>query len=458
MFKNTIDTSAENAKKISCKIEQVTFNAIRKVLPDEAITQACRNANHQYRRRTITPVITVLHMILSAIWPEQSFAASWHLLWSSAASRWDMAGQSPSLGSVAKARARLGLKVWRYLFEWLSEKAQNLSQRFDQWRGHRVVLLDGTCVSMSDKQQLFEAFGTNTGYHGKGKYPLARLVTLCIAQTMLVLDYTLGRYDQGENALAQPLLKKLQKGDLLLADRRFAAAQLYWYYKSIGLEFLTKAHQRLKISCISRIQSYSQNDFIGWLKINKNYRRKAPDMPAKIPVRFIKAVMRVRGCRKTVWFATSLLDATKYPAREIIALYARRWRIETLFKQVKINMSADVLRSQTPAGIYKEVASRLIAVNIVRTIMLEAARQQNVDPVRISFAHALRAIIGFSPALASEPLWKLPQIYAAMLVEIASHLTKERPGRIEPRMVRRERQHYPSLKATRAQWRLKHVA
>ena len=112
----------------------------------------------------------------------------------------------------------------------------------------------------------------------------------------------------------------------------------------------------------------------------------------------------------------------------------------------------------TSAGIHKEIAARLIAVNIVRTIMLEAAIEQQVDPVRISFVHAVRAIISFSPAIATEAFWRLPQIYKAMLVEIAAHLTDERPARIEPRMVRREWQHYPSLKITRAKWRAKYVA
>ena len=188
-----------------------------------------------------------------------------------------------------------------------------MSQTFDKWKGHRVVLLDGTCVSMSDNPELFEEFGKPTGYHGKCRYPLARLVTLCIANTMTILDYALGRYDQDENTLARPLLKNLRKGDLLLADRHFAAAHFYWYYKSIGLEFLTKAHQRLKISRIERITSYSQDDFLGWLKINKNYRRKNPKLPAKIMVRFIKTTVRSRGERKVVWLVTSLLDNELYP-------------------------------------------------------------------------------------------------------------------------------------------------
>lgn len=459
MSAKDIDTTSKNHEKISEKMEPITFNSIRKVLPNEAIKYACDMAGYKHRRRVITPIVTVLHMILAAIWPEESFAASWQILWTSFSSMFtEYGGKSPSLGSVAKARHRLPLEIWRKLFEWLSLQSQNLSQSFDKWKGHRVVLLDGSCVSMAGKPELFEEFGRPAGYHGKCRYPLARLVTLCLANTMTVLDYALGRYDQGENPLAHPLLKKLQKGDLLLADRHFAAAHFYWYYKSIGIEFLTKKHQRLKISRIKSIESYSQYDFLGWLNINEVYRRKDPKLPAKVMVRFIRTVVRDRGQHKTVWLATSLLDGNVYPAKEVALLYGKRWRIETLFREVKINLSADVLRSMCPQAIRKEVTARLIAVNIVRMIMIEAAIEKGVDPIRISFVHAVRTILMFAPALACEPMWKLPQIYRTMLAEIGTNLVPERLGRNEPRAVTRENKHYPKLKGTREQWRKAYAA
>lgn len=459
MSKKDIDNSAKNRERISEKIEQITFNSIRKVLPDRAIIQACKTVGHEYRRRKITPIVTVLHMILAAIWPEDSFNASWQVLWAGLVGRFtELKGQSPSRGNVSKARARLPLKLWHLLIEWIAQKAQDLSDAFDKWKGHRVILVDGTCISMSDTPELSREFGKPTGFHGRCRYPLARLVTLCIANTMTVLTYALGRYDQDENILAGPLLKKLRKGDLLLADRHFAAAHFYWYYKSAGIEFLTKAHQRLKISRIKHVTSYSKNDFVGWLKINKKYRQKDPELPAKIMVRFIRAIVRERGQRKVVWLVSSLLDAELYPAKEIVELYGKRWRIETLFRQVKINLSADVLRSLSPDGIRKEVAARLMAVNIIRIVMLEAAIECHVDPIRISFIYAVRAIIMFAPALAVESIWKLPQIYKAMLVEIAAYPVPARLGRNEPRMVTRERKHYPKLKTTRAQWRKANAA
>ena len=440
-------------------LRTMTLNSVREVLPDRAIDAACRAVGHEWRERVLTPVVTVLHMILAAMWPEESFAASWQVIWDAMASRLPgVAGRSPGSGSVSKARARLPLGLWKRLFAWVSGQAQEFSARWDRWRGLRVVLLDGTCVSMPDEAELSEAFGRcNTG-KGPARYPLARVVTLALADTMTVLGYAIGAYRQDETALGLPLLEMLGKGDLLVADRHFAGANLYHKYRSFGLEFLTRVHQRLKISRVKRIHSYSAGDFIGELKIDKKYRKEDSTLPRTVRVRLIQVVIRSRGKRKVTWLVTSLLDAERYPATEIAPLYGRRWRIETLLRQVKVNMSADVLRSKTAEGVRKEIAARLIAVNIVRMIILEAAAEHDVDPLRISFAHATRAILAFAPALATEPPWKLRAIYKAMLAEMAAHLVPQRAGRNEPRAVRRDQQHYPLLRTTRKAWRLDNTA
>ena len=125
---------------------------------------------------------------------------------------------------------------------------------------------------------------------------------------------------------------------------------------------------------------------------------------------------------------------------------------------MKVQLSADVLRSKTSSGVRKEIAVRLMAVNIVRMIILQAAIKHAVDPLRLSFVHATRAILSFAPALATAPPWQLPAIYNAMLTEIAAHIVTERPGRNEPRAVRRDPHHYPTLHTTRKAWRLNHAA
>jgi len=460
MCKDTIDQKPANTTKICDSLQSVIFNSIRHVVSDELVEQTCREVNYSFRRRKITPVVTVLHMIMSAIWPEESFNACWHVLWDTFVSWFpQFKGQSSSRRRVAEARARLPLTLWRSLFQKVAQRAQSRSDGYDTWNGHRIVLVDGTCLSMQRTPDLVKAFGVNKGHHGRGRYPLARLVTLCLAGTMTILDYAVGRYRQGEWSLLSEIFGSLRQGDLLIADRHFAGAPYYVHYQRQGVQFLTRAHHRLKISNVKRVVRYNANDFIGRLNINKRYRRQDPSLPRHIDVRFLKAVLRMRGRRQVLWFVTSLLNPVCYSADQIIALYARRWRIETLFRDVKVTLSADVLRSQSPDGIRKEIAARLTALNVVRTLMLEAAAEAQIeDPLRISFAHAVRAILSFSSALGHAPPASVPGIYQAMLAEIASHVNPERPGRLEPRAIRRERHHYPSLRITRAQWKARHHA
>ncbi|NBB95345.1 MAG: hypothetical protein GVY16_06350 [Planctomycetes bacterium] len=86
-------------------------------------------------------------------------------------------------------------------------------------------------------------------------------------------------------------------------------------------------------------------------------------------------------------------------------------------------------------------------------IMLEAAIEHGKDPMRLSFVAAVRAILSFAPILATAPPWTLPDIYDAMLRQIAASQVPLRPGRHEPRAVRHEPQHYPNLRITRTEWR-----
>src|SRR4030043_423704 len=117
MPNKNIGRASKNHENISEKIEAITLNSIREVLPDKAIEDACNAAGYRHRQRVITPIITVLHMILAAIWPEESFAASWQILWTSFSSMFiEHGGKSPSLGSVARRGIGLLLEWGRGFF------------------------------------------------------------------------------------------------------------------------------------------------------------------------------------------------------------------------------------------------------------------------------------------------------------------------------------------------------
>ena len=419
------------------------------------IDRLCQAVGHGYRKRSLTPIVTVLHMLLASIWPEESFQASAELIWANAmAARPWLSRAMPSRGSWAKARARLPVDLWHRLFQSVAKKADRFSTRWASWRGHRVILADGTCVSMPAQAELFAAFGRSTGRGGTRHYPLARVVAISLANTMVVLHYALGRYNDSETSLLRTMFSDLHDGDLLVADRRFAGANLYCEYLRNGLQFLTRAHQRLRIDRLKRVEVFAENDFIAERVVNPNHRRKDPSLPKRLRVRVIGATVPTRkNPRRPMWFVTSLLDPVMYPAEEIVELYARRWRIEILFRDLKVNLHADVLRSQTADGVRKELAARMTALNVIRCLMLQAADEQDADPMRLSFAGAVRVALTFSGHFATAPPWKLPLLKSVLLRQIAQRQLPDRPSRLEPRAIRREKKHYPRLRITRDKWR-----
>jgi len=425
------------------------------------IETACRLVGHRYRKRSLTPIITILHMILAAIWPEESFQASADLLWDTvSAAAPQTPRKQPSRGSFANARKRLPMSVWRSLHRAIADKASAFSQRWSCWRGHRVVLADGTCLTLDDRPELHEAFGRQSGHHGKSRYPLLRMVAVSLANTMTILDYAFGSYRTDETALLRRLFDSLNPGDLLVADRHFAGANLYCEYQRAGLEFLTRAHQRLRIDRLKVVEWLGENDFITRMTVSKIYRRKDPSLPKTIRVRLIGRSVRSRDSSqlKPIWLVTSLTDATAYPADEIVELYSRRWRIETLFAQLKTNLGADVLRSQTVEGVSKELAAKVVALNCIRCLMLQAADEHDADPMRISFVGTVRAVLTFSHYFATAPPWKLRPLEQALLRTIAHRRVPHRPGGQEPLATRHETKHYPRLKTTRKQWRTQWTA
>jgi hypothetical protein len=276
--------------------------------------------------------------------------------------------------------------------------------------------------------------------------------------TMAIVDYELGPYRSAENAMAMKMLPRYKRGDLVVADRRFAGVNYYVAYERQGVDYLTRAHQRLKIDRLTVFERFSDDDFVAELPVGPKHRREDPTLPHGILARFIRVRARIRGKNEIVWLVTSLLDPEKYPADDVAQLYLERWRIETVFRELKVACGADVLRSKKVSGIHKEIAARVMAVNLTRMLMMEAAKKHDCAPLRLSFSAAVCEIVSTSLRMSTAPAWQIPLLYELMLQNIAKAVVPERPNRNEPRAVAREEKHYPRLKGSRAEWRRKNAA
>ena len=225
-------------ERVHSRLRENHLSAVRDLLTDKIILRACAEVGMQFGKRVLTPIVTVLHMIATAMSTNASNRSD-----SSFRSAWNAFGsEHVSSAALSKARGRLPEKLWQILCAAVGKVAAAASAPWASWRGHRVVDLDGTCVSMEDNPELKEAFGVNKGRHGLGRYPLARVVVAMLWGTMTIIDYAVGGYRCSEWALTASMLANLLPGDLLVGDRHFAAAHYYVIYARRGLQYLTRAH------------------------------------------------------------------------------------------------------------------------------------------------------------------------------------------------------------------------
>jgi hypothetical protein len=428
---------------LTCQeLESNQLKSIKTILPPKRVDKICRGEGYQYRKRLITPLVTLLHMIGSAVSRERSFQSAWH-----------NTGQVGCSDILCQARKRLPLRIWQGVDRWIDAE---IAKEFDQqnfWRGHRLIGIDGSCVSMSDTPELQKIFGRTESKHGSSRFPVARVMFGFTINTQVTVSHNLGHYRTSEQSLLKDMLKNFHKGDVIICDRHFAGANLYVQYKEAGLEFVTPLHQRQRVDHLKKVKEHAEDDFLVELALTKKHIKENDRLPPQIVVRLIRVETKIRGRQTTLWLVTSLLDAKKYPATEIKDLYKKRWKVETLIEEIKIWLGSDVLRSKTADGIRKELYARIVAGNLIHWLVLKAAKKHNKDPQRISMSAATRLIHCYSLKMSEAPEERISDLYEQLLEKIASCIVPHRPNRLEPRMKRRDSKHYPILHVSRAQWR-----
>jgi len=436
--KHKIGKRKKKLDQIRRQLEATQLKALHNLLPNKRIRKVCYKENYLFRNRLLTPVVTVFHMLNAAISREKSFQSAWHNI-----------GEIGRSGSLAKARQRFPLTAWHQLHEWIVNQIDREFNSDFLWRGHRVIGVDGTCVSMNNEEVLTNTFGKSDSKHGLSRFPIARVVFTFMLNPLISLGHSISSFKTSENVLFTNLIKGLRKRDLIVGDCQYAGANRYIEYERAGLEFITRAHHRTKIERLQISQCLGKDDFITQLPTIAAHRCKDPTLPKSITVRVIKMKLKVRGNKTAIWLMTSLLDKQKYPVDEIKLWYKRRWKAEGLIEEIKIFLGADVLRSKKADGVYKELYARVMAFNLIHWIILKACRKHKKNPERISVSATIRLTTAYSLKMGA----RSSGLYKILLDKIACSTVSHRPGRSEPRMKRRDQKHYPVLKMSRAEWR-----
>jgi Transposase DDE domain len=442
MNNKDIEWRGKKLEQVREEIESGQLNGLRELLPNGVIKGICEECGYYFRTRLLTPLITIFHMISAGINREGSFQSAWQ-----------MSGQVGRSGVLSEARKRLPMEIWNKIHQWMMNEIEKENGCEKRWRGHRMIGIDGTCVSMSDEVELVKHFGRWNSKHGEGRFPNARMVVAFNLQTLINISHKAGSCQKSEKELCVEVMKGLGAGDVVVFDRYYAGANLYAQYKRAGVDFIGRAHTALAVEHLKIVEDLGAGDLIVEMQIDSRYRRQDASLPESIQVRIIQTSARIEGKRENFWIVTSLLDAVKYPKQEIQGWQKKRWRVETLIEEMKIWLGVDVLRSKSVEGIYKELYARIIGLNLIHWLILKAAKKHEEQPECLSVLAALRLAGAYSQKMSVAPAWRLPFLYDQMLERIAASKIPERPNRLEPRMKKRKPKDYPTLRIPRVQWR-----
>jgi hypothetical protein len=178
-------------------------------------------------------------------------------------------------------------------------------------------------------------------------------------------------------------------------------------------------------------------------------------LPKTLGVREVTFRVTQPGFRTTaVTLVTTLLETTQYPAEALVALYSKRWAMELWLRDLQTTMGMERLRTKTPARVQAEVAMFLLGYNLIRAVMHDAAQATQVARSRLSFTSALvRVRLWGARCTQPDALREWLSGYQPLLHDLARDSHPDRPGRGEPRVVKRRPKPFPRMQQPR--WALR---
>jgi len=358
-----------------------------------------------------------------------------------------------------QARGGLPLERLQEIHEGLCAQAQEAVATQDLWCGHHVRVVDGSSVTAPDTPDNQKAFPQQSVQKPGCGFPIIRLVALLSLATGMLTAWATGSWSGHEVGLLQTLWDYLSPDEVLLADRGFCN----W-----GL--LAQCLQR-KVHAVFRVKGVRRADFRQGKRLSRNERLvqwRKPFPPAKtvtaqewallpevLTLRLVRCQMHIPGFRtRQVIVVTTLLDSAQYPPDAFSALYFRRWAMELSLRNLKTTLQMDHLSCKNPENLQREIRMHFLVHNLVRRLMLEAARRHRVPLERVSFAGSLAAARRYGEALLqARSQRQCRELIRDLLATLAADLVPDRPGRREPRAVKRRPKPYPLLTRHRHQFR-----
>jgi hypothetical protein len=429
------------------------------VLTEEAIAQALE-ALGGWLDRIFSPLVTLWVFLGQVLSADHSCSAAVARLIAHRLAQ----GQSPcspETGAYCQARKRLPESFFADVARQTGRTLDaNVEPRW-LWKRRRVYLYDGSSVSMPDTPENQAEYPQPVVQKPGLGFPMARIAAVFSLACGAVLDLGICRYagkGQSELGMLRKLWDVFLPGDVVVADRLMCAWTEMVMLQQRGVHSVCRFTSHRKADFRRGKRLGTGDHVVTWPKPRKprSIDQETYDtLPEFLVVRECRVCVEQPGFRvKTLIIATTLLDADEFTKEDLAQLYRTRWNAELDLRSLKQTMQMDILRCKTPGLVRKELWAHVLAYNLIRTIMAQAAARHDVEPRSISFKAALQTLEAFRPVIAlrgeDDPEFRRA-LYERLLEAVASHRVADRPDRFEPRRKKRRPKPFARLMKPRHQ-------
>ena len=365
-------------------------------------------------------------------------------------------------GDYCRAREKLSETALHELSIEVAAEAQSHSDSKWHWKCRQAKLIDGFTFTMPDTPENQAEYPQHTAQKPGIGFPIARCVAILSLATASVMDLAIGPYsgkETGESALLRSMLETLAPRDIVVMDRYYCSFMMIALLLQRGVQTCARKHQ-LRHSHFRRGKRLSKYDHL--IEWGRPPRPKWMDeetdaqIPERLELRELRDNIVVPGRRThCIDVITTLIDAGVYTKEDIAALYGFRWNSELDIRSIKDSLNLGHVRCKSPEMVRREVWTTILGYNLVRTTAASAALLHNKQPRQISFTSACQYILASWMQISLGLIDNLGDYCFTMLNQIANCEVANRPGRLEPRLVKKRAKPYKLMQKPRNELREK---
>lgn len=362
--------------------------------------------------------------------------------------------------AYCRARGKLSDEVLETIHTHVSEKVQRRVLEDQRWKGRDVKVIDGTGITLPDTAENQKEFPQPSRQLPGCGFPVMKVVAcFCLASGAL-LKWVETELKRHESRILVKFIKFFRPGDVVLTDRGFSSYGNLAALSAKGVDAVMRVHQARKLDYRKGKALGPLDRLVEWVKPQ---RPKDWDedhwasLPAVMTLRIVRIRIEVQGFRVRQYdLVTTLLDASDYTVDDLAELYFRRWAVELFFRHIKTTMGMEMLRCKTPRMVRKELRMFIIAHNLIRALMQEAASLYQCDLKRLSFKATVDTLRQFSYAIyaTKDAPRTRNRIINEMLLIIADEKVPLRENRSEPRALKKRPKPFQRLMCHRSKFKV----